>query len=73
MVELVRTALAEAAASRLHPVIGQTFALERAADAHSGIGKATALALARMGATVVMVCRDGARGSAARQELVVRR
>jgi NADPH:quinone reductase-like Zn-dependent oxidoreductase len=35
MVELVRTVLAEAAAGRLHPVIGQTFALERAADAHS--------------------------------------
>ena len=26
--------------------------------ANSGIGKATALALAQMGATVVMVCRD---------------
>jgi NAD(P)-dependent dehydrogenase (short-subunit alcohol dehydrogenase family) len=29
--------------------------------ASSGIGKATALGLARMGATVVIVCRDTAR------------
>ncbi len=33
--------------------------------ASSGIGQATALGLARMGATVVMVCRDAARGQAA--------
>ena len=33
--------------------------------ANSGIGKATALGLARMGATVVMVCRDRARGEEA--------
>ena len=37
---------------------------------NSGIGKATAVALARMGASVVMVCRDGVRGEAARQEIV---
>jgi NAD(P)-dependent dehydrogenase (short-subunit alcohol dehydrogenase family) len=37
--------------------------------ANSGIGKATTLGLARMGATVVMVCRDQARGEEARQEI----
>ncbi|HLJ34836.1 MAG TPA: SDR family oxidoreductase [Ktedonobacteraceae bacterium] len=37
--------------------------------ANSGIGKATALALAQMGATVVMVCRDRARGEEARGEI----
>src|SRR3989440_1352062 len=37
--------------------------------ANSGIGKATALALAHMGATVVMVCRDRARGEQARSEI----
>lgn len=35
----------------------------------SGIGKVTARELARQGATVVMVCRDRARGEAARQEI----
>jgi NADPH2:quinone reductase len=35
--ELARAALAEAAAGRLHPLIGQTFPLERAADAHATI------------------------------------
>src|SRR5438067_1466625 len=38
--------------------------------ANSGIGKATALALAQMGATVVMVCRDRARGEEARSEII---
>src|SRR5712691_11824201 len=37
--------------------------------ANSGIGKATALALAQMGATVVMLCRDRARGEQARSEI----
>ena len=37
--------------------------------ANSGIGKATALGLAEMGAVVVMVCRDRARGVAARDEI----
>src|SRR6266568_4638890 len=37
--------------------------------ANSGIGKATALGLAQMGATVVMVCRDRARGEEARSEI----
>jgi len=37
--------------------------------ATSGIGKATALGLAQMGATVVMVSRDRARGEAAQSEI----
>src|SRR5438046_10261612 len=40
--------------------------------ANSGIGKATALALAQMGATVVMVCRDRARGEEAKQEITTK-
>src|SRR5205085_10184319 len=38
--------------------------------ANSGIGKATALELAQMGATVVLVCRDRARGEQARSEII---
>ena len=37
--------------------------------ANSGIGKATALGLAKMGATVVMVCRDHAKGEEAHNEI----
>jgi NAD(P)-dependent dehydrogenase (short-subunit alcohol dehydrogenase family) len=37
--------------------------------ANSGIGKVTALGLAYMGATVVMVCRDHARGQEAQREI----
>jgi NAD(P)-dependent dehydrogenase (short-subunit alcohol dehydrogenase family) len=37
--------------------------------ATSGIGKATALGLAKKGMRVVLLCRDGARGEAARAEI----
>jgi short-subunit dehydrogenase len=37
--------------------------------ATSGIGKATAMGIARMGATVVIVGRDRERGEAARDEI----
>jgi NAD(P)-dependent dehydrogenase (short-subunit alcohol dehydrogenase family) len=40
--------------------------------ANSGIGKATALALAQMGTTVVMVCRDRARGEDAKSEITTK-
>jgi retinol dehydrogenase-14 len=38
--------------------------------ASSGIGKATATAMAELGANVVMVCRDETRGKAARSQVV---
>lgn len=38
--------------------------------ANSGVGKATALALAKMGAVIHMVCRDQGRGEQARDEIV---
>ncbi len=38
--------------------------------ANSGIGKATALGLAKLGATVVMVCRDQAGGQSAQAEII---
>src|SRR5690348_16035989 len=37
--------------------------------ANSGIGKVTALALCRKGATVVAICRDRGRGEAAVEEI----
>jgi NAD(P)-dependent dehydrogenase (short-subunit alcohol dehydrogenase family) len=40
--------------------------------ANSGIGKATALGLAQLGATVVMVCRNRARGEEAQREMKVK-
>jgi NAD(P)-dependent dehydrogenase (short-subunit alcohol dehydrogenase family) len=40
--------------------------------ANAGIGKETALGLARMGATVVMVCRNRKRGERARQDIIRR-
>ncbi len=38
--------------------------------ANSGVGKYTALGLAKMGATVVMVCRDKSRGWGAQKEII---
>jgi NAD(P)-dependent dehydrogenase (short-subunit alcohol dehydrogenase family) len=38
--------------------------------ASSGLGKATALGLAKLGAQVVMVCRDETRGEAARHDII---
>lgn len=38
--------------------------------ANAGIGKATALGLAKLRATVVMACRDPERGEAARREII---
>lgn len=48
--ELSRAALAEAEAGRLRPVIGQTFPLERAADAHEAIE-----ARATVGKTLLLI------------------
>jgi NADPH2:quinone reductase len=41
---LAARALADAAAGRIRPVIGQTFPLERAADAHAALQARTAIA-----------------------------
>ncbi len=38
--------------------------------ANSGIGKATAIGLAELNATVIMVCRDKERGEIAREEII---
>ena len=38
--------------------------------ANSGIGKATALGLAQMGATIIMVCRDQVKGEEAQNEII---
>src|SRR5213594_4254259 len=38
--------------------------------ANSGIGKATALGLARLGGTIVLACRSATRGEAAQQDIV---
>lgn len=38
--------------------------------ANSGIGRATAEGLARLGGTVILACRDAARGEAAQREIV---
>ena len=48
--ELSRAALAEAEAGRLRPLIGQTFPLERAAEAHAAIE-----ARATVGKTLLLV------------------
>ena len=50
MTALSSAALAEAAAGRLRPVIGQTFPLSRAADAHAAIE-----ARATLGKTLLVV------------------
>lgn len=50
MAGLVRDALSEAAAGRLRPVIGQSFPLERAADAHAAIEER-----ATIGKTILVV------------------
>lgn len=54
-------------AAKLPPMRDKTCVVT---GANSGIGKATALALARMGATILMVCRDRDRGEAARAEIM---
>ena len=38
--------------------------------ANSGIGKATAIGLAELNATVVMLCRDQERGEIAQKEII---
>jgi NADPH2:quinone reductase len=51
--ELTLAAVAEATAGRLRPVIGQTFPLERAADAHAAIE-----ARATIGKTLLIVAPE---------------
>jgi NADPH2:quinone reductase len=50
MADLTRRALGEAAAGRLRPVVGQTFPLEAAADAHAAMA-----ARATVGKTLLLV------------------
>ena len=38
--------------------------------ANSGVGKATAIGLAKMNATVIMVCRNKERGEVAQKEII---
>ena len=38
--------------------------------ANSGIGKATAIGLAKMNATIVMMCRSKERGEEAQKEII---
>src|SRR5437879_13313945 len=60
-------------ASEVMAAIGTTPLQDRVwvvTGATSGIGKATALGLARLGGTVVLACRDAARGGGAQQESV---
>jgi NAD(P)-dependent dehydrogenase (short-subunit alcohol dehydrogenase family) len=51
------------------PSVNMTGKLCLITGANAGIGKQTALGLARMHATVVMVCRDGERGFTAQQQI----
>ncbi len=57
----------DVAPSEIRPVTGRIWLVT---GANSGIGKAIALGLARLGGTVVMACRDSNRGEAARLEIV---
>lgn len=52
--------------SKQPSMVGKTVVIT---GANSGIGKATSIQLAKMGATVVMACRDKERGLAARTEI----
>jgi retinol dehydrogenase-12 len=53
-------------ANTVRPMAGRVCVVT---GASSGIGKATSVALAALGATVVLVCRDQARGEVARAEV----
>jgi NAD(P)-dependent dehydrogenase (short-subunit alcohol dehydrogenase family) len=54
----------------MHGLIDMSGRVCLVTGANSGIGKATALGLAKRGATVVMVCRNRDRGEAARADIV---
>jgi len=53
--DLTRRALAEAVVGRLHAVVGQTFRLDQAADAHAAIASRITV-----GKTLLLVRHDGA-------------